>query len=204
MHPFPLISSGNLLSTPFHYDRLGRFLLRLLVLFVLHDSVRAQTLLFDHFETSARLGMVTPGGNLVEYAPSFPAGGLMVHSSYYGRFMVHGALHYGRLKGEKFSRKLHYAKVGLGLGYAPTSHWLPECGLGLNSVTVGTVNSPKPKVYLLDAYESEFGYYPFLNWRFDFGTNWRLRFGGEWDLVFSEPKYSSFPLFYVGVGKSWW
>ncbi len=167
-------------------------------------EIPAQTRLFEHLETSFRMGTVIPGGNLARTLTPFPAGGVMAHTPYYQRFQVHAAFHYGLLAAETIARDLHYAKVGLGLGYAPLQAWLPEVGLGFNSVALGAVGSPKPKVYLLDTYESEFGFYPFATWKVGWASGWALRLGAEWDLVLSQPRYSPFPFVYLAMGKTWW
>ncbi len=184
--------------------RLSFSLIFLGTLATIFEHSPAQTRIFDNFETSARIGSVIPSGNLNPILPPFTAGGLLVHTPYYGNFQVHAAFHYGLLTADKLARDLHYAKVGMGLGYAPSNEWLPEIGFGFSNVVLGAVGSPKPKVYLLDTYESEFGFYPFAGWKFAFDSQWSLRIGTEWDVVLSEPKYSPFPFVYLAVGKRWW
>lgn len=174
--------------------------------FVCGNTARGETQVLQHLESYLSLGYLWPTFALQDKLQHAPTFGGALRSPYYGIFHTRAEFHYSLLD-EKLStgnpRRIHYLKSGIGLEIQGPPWW-PGAGVGLSHHFVRSTGARNNREMLLDANESEFGFYPYLQMPLMPGKKAKLLLVVSQDVIFSKPDYTFFPTLSINLGWAWW
>ena len=170
------------------------------------NSAGGGTLVWQHLESYVSLGYLWPTLALQKKLHSAPTFGGSLRSPYYGVFHARAEIHYSLLDEQPSTgdpRRIHYLKSGIGLEIQGP-RWWPLAGVGLSHHFVRSTGVRNGREMLLDANESEFGFYPYLQMPLMPGKKIKLLLAVSQDVIFSKPEYTFFPNVSINLGWVWW